>query len=165
MHARARLPQKRIRTKKPARAAKQLAPAETTIPSPAVADLAAHRARRSRHAARPVTNEIYGLVEWIGPARDDWRRGELDVRRTACMAMTATRTGDGGVILADIPGHGAAWPIAAESLAALASGALPELVLTLPGLRITFTATALLAGLPAMPASAQLLAFPARRSA
>ncbi|HEY4161632.1 MAG TPA: hypothetical protein VGM59_01130 [Dongiaceae bacterium] len=132
---------------------------------PMVANLAAHRALRGHTAPHPAATEIYGMVEWIGPARDDWRRGELEVHRSACVPMTATRNGDGGMTLAEVPGHGAARSITSETLAALASGALPKLVLTLPGLRITFTAAELLGSLPALPKPAQVLAFPTRRSA
>jgi hypothetical protein len=173
MHAGARLPHKRIRTKKPVRAAadkpakaRKLAAAPAApVPDPAVISLAAHRAQRNRRAARPMATEIYGLVEWIGPARDDWRRGEMEVHRSARMAMTVTRTTDGGVTLGEIAGYGISLPVSAHTVAALASGALPELVLALPGLRVTLAAAELLGGLPAMPQSAQVIAFPLRRSA
>jgi hypothetical protein len=191
MHARARLPQKRIRTKKPAQIAPEQAPAsgKTSTPAkgakarkpsavvpqprpaapvlaaaePVVANLAAHRALRGGHRAAPAAAaEIYALAEWIGPSRDSWRRGEIEVHRSACIAMQVTRNGDGSVTVTEIPGHDAASPIAPETIAALACGELTEFILVLPGLRITFAASDLLAALPEAK-SAQILAFPSRR--
>jgi hypothetical protein len=132
--------------------------------APTVANLAAHRARRGLGEARSASAEVYGLAEWIRPSRDSWRRGEIEIYRSACIAMRAARNGDGGVTISEIPGHGAAAPIAAETVAALGSGALAELILVMPGLRITFTAADLLKAVPTAR-SAQILAFPSRRPA
>jgi hypothetical protein len=169
MHAtRARLPQKRTAKKTAAKksAAKKAAPKlgiAQALPADlplGVASLAAHRAQLPQRA--PLGAEIYALVEWIAPARESWRRGELEVRRTACMPMTATLQADGALALGDLPGQGDALQLAATAIAALRSGAVPALVLTLPGMRITVTAEDLLPALPAPRPAAQILAFPSR---
>ncbi|GAB2174605.1 hypothetical protein [Dongia sp. agr-C8] len=165
MHAtRARLPQKRTAKKSTAKKspAKKAAPklaAAQALPL-GVASLAAHRAQQPQRAALGV--EIYGLVEWIAPARESWRRGELEIRRTACMPMTATLQGNGVLALTDLPGQGDALQLASAELEALRSGATPALTLTLPGMRITVTAEDLLPALPAPRPPAQILAFPGR---
>jgi hypothetical protein len=171
MHAtRARLPQKRTRTKKPAAkkataeqasALKPSAAPATAVAGPSVVILATHRAAR-RPAAVPAC-EIYALVEWIAPARESWRRGELEVRRTACMPLTATATADGTLNLTELPGQGDPIRLDASSLAALQDGRLPALELALPGLRVTLTAADLAPALPAPRPTAQVLAFRARR--
>jgi hypothetical protein len=165
MHAtRARLPQKRtakkIAAKKsPAKkAALNLAVAQV-LPV-GVASLAAHRAQLPQRA--PLGAEIYATVEWIAPARESWRRGELEIRRTACMPMTATVQANGALALTDLPGQGDALQLEAAAIAALRSGATPRLTLTLPGMRITVTAEDLLPALPAPRPAAQILAFPGR---
>jgi hypothetical protein len=171
MHAtRARLPQKRTRKalsdkagagKKPSakKAALQAAASIAVQALPdGVASLAAHRARRERPAS-PST-EIFALVEWIAPARESWRRGELEVRRSACMPMTATYAADGALLLADLPGQGDALVLEAAALAELWGGA--TLVRDLPGMRVTLTAEALAPALPPAPKPAVILAFPAR---
>ena len=168
MHAtRARLPQKRTRKpaapKKPS--AKKAAPqAAAGALAPAlpegVASLAAHRALLPQRA--PLGTEIYATVEWIAPARESWRRGELEVRRSACMPMTAMVQGDGAVALTDLPGQGDARQLEATAIEALRSGGMPALVLTLPGMRITVTAEDLVPALPAPRPAAQILAFPTR---
>ena len=163
MHAkRARLPQKRTRTRKSAgkaTAKKQDAQLAPALPL-GVADLAAHRAAR-RSRAQPQAVEIYALVEWIAPARESWRRGELEVRRSACMPMLATGGRDGAVALTDLPGQGTPLEIAARQLGALGSGG--TLTLALPGMRVTLTADDLAAVMPAAKPSGEILAFPARR--
>jgi hypothetical protein len=170
MHAtRARLPQKRTQSKalgkKPVAkksAAKKAAPklaAQAELPL-GVASLAARRALLPQRV--PLGTEIYVLVEWIAPARESWRRGELEVRRTACMPMTATAQADGGLALTDLPGQGDAVLLARTVIEALASRAAPSLQLALPGMRVTVTAEDLLPALPAPRQPAQILAFPGR---
>jgi hypothetical protein len=165
MHAtRARLPQKRTAKK----AAAKKSPAKKAAPKLAaaealplgVASLAAHRAQFPQRA--PIGAEIYATVEWIAPARESWRRGELEIRRTACMPMTAMVQADGAMTLSDLPGQGDALQLEAAAVKALCSGAMPALTLTLPGMRITVTAEDLLPALPAPRPSAQILAFPGR---
>ena len=169
MHAtRARLPQKRT-AKKPAakkspakKAAPKLAGAQALAENlpPGVASLAARRAQLPQRA--PLSAEIYATVEWIAPARESWRRGELEIRRTACMPMTATIQADGAMALTDLPGQGDALQLEAAGIEALRSGAMPALTLTLPGMRITVTAEDLLPALPAPRPAARILAFPRR---
>jgi len=165
MHAtRARLPQKRTRSKKSAEkkvAPKQAAPVSSlaaAAPS-RVVSLAAHRSRRQSIA---LNTEIYALVEWIAPARESWRRGELEIRRSACMPMSASREGDGSLVLTDLPGQGDALRLEPATLRALTAGAMSSLVLTLPGMRVTVQAEDLLPVLPAPAPSARILAFPRR---
>jgi hypothetical protein len=165
MHAtRARLPQKRT-TKK---TAAKKSPAKKAVPKLAaqsvpanlplgVASLAAHRAAQPQRA--PLGTEIYALVEWIAPARESWRRGELEIRRTACMPMTATVQADGTLALTDLPGQGDALQLEPSATEALLSGGVPALTLTLPGMRITVTAEDLSPGVPAPRQPAQVLAF------
>jgi hypothetical protein len=170
MHAtRARLPHKRTRKaaptgKKPSakKAALQAAPSiAQALPAESlpdgVASLAAHRARR---AAQIAAVEIFALVEWIAPARDSWRRGELEIRRSACMPMTAASHADGALLLTDLPGQGDALVLEAAALTELRSGA--TLVRTLPGMRVTFTPDDLAPALPPAPKPAVILAFPAK---
>jgi hypothetical protein len=165
MHAtRARLPQKRTPKKTAAKKspAKKAAPklaAAQSLPQ-GVASLAAHRALQPQRA--PLGIEIYALVAWIAPARESWRRGELEVRRTACMPMTATPQADGALSLADLPGQGDALLLERAAIGALVSGAVPSLQLTLPGMRVTLTAEHLLPALPAVRQPARILAFPRR---
>jgi hypothetical protein len=125
-----------------------------------VASLAAHRAQLPQRA--PLGTEIYATVEWIAPARESWRRGELEVRRTACMPMTAMLQGNGAIALTDLPGQGDALQLEAATIAALRSGSTAALTLTLPGMRITVTAEDLAPALPAPRPAAQILAFPGR---
>jgi hypothetical protein len=174
MHAtRARLPHKRTQSKAPGKkpaakkspakkaAPKLVAPAALPANLPlGVASLAAHRAQLPQRA--PLGAEIYALVEWIAPARESWRRGELEIRRTACMPMTATILAGGTLALTDLPGQGDALQLDSAALEALRSGARPALTLTLPGMRITVTAENLLPALPAPRQPAQILAFPGR---
>jgi hypothetical protein len=169
MHAtRARLPQKRTAKKSAAKkspakkvalnlAVAQVLPRNLPV---GVASLAAHRAQLPQRA--PLGAEIYATVEWIAPARESWRRGELEIRRTACMPMTATVQANGALALTDLPGQGDALQLEAAAIAALRSGATPRLTLTLPGMRITVTAEDLLPALPAPRPAAQILAFPGR---
>lgn len=166
MHAtRARLPQKRTAKKS---AATKKSPAKKAAPKLAVAQvlpagvasLAAHRAQLPQRA--PLGTEIYATVEWIAPARESWRRGELEVRRTACMPMTAVFQGNGTLALTDLPGQGDALQLEAAAIAALRSGTTAALTLTLPGMRITVTAEDLAPALPAPRPAAQILAFPGR---
>ena len=161
MHAtRARLPQKRTAKKPTAKKspAKKAAPKLVAEALPlGVASLAAHRAMLPQRA--PLGSEIYALVEWIAPARESWRRGELEVRRTACMPMTATAQADGALALTDLPGQGDALQFEPAAIQALLSGATPALTLTLPGLRVTVTAEDLRPALPAPRQPAQILAF------
>jgi len=164
MHAtRARLPQKRTRkaasAKKPS-AKKAALPAVAGVAQPlpeGVASLAAHR---SRQAPRTVAVEIFALVEWIAPARESWRRGELEIRRSACMPMLATTRADGALLLTDLPGQGDAIVLEKAALAERRAGG--SLVRTLPGLRVTLTAEELAPALPPAPTQAVILAFPAR---
>jgi hypothetical protein len=164
MHAtRARLPQKRTSKKTAAKksVAKKAAPKLEAQALPAgVASLAAHRAQQPQRA--PLGIEIYATVEWIGPARESWRRGELEIRRTACMPMTATVQSNGALSLADLPGQGDALQLDSAEIQALITGTTPALTLTLPGLRITVTAEDLSPALPAPRQPAQILAFPER---
>jgi hypothetical protein len=165
MHAtRARLPQKRT-AKKPAAkksAAKKAAPKLEPQALPAgVASLAAHRAALPQRA--PLGTEIYALVEWIAPARESWRRGELEVRRSACMPMTATVQANGALALTDLPGQGDPLLIEAAAVQGLLAGATASLTLTLPGLRVTLGAEDIRPALPAPRQPAQVLAF--KRSA
>ena len=177
MHAtRARLPQKRTPSKP---LAKPLAKKSAAKKSPAkkaalkldaqalptelplgVASLAAHRALLPQRV--PAGIEIYALVEWIAPARESWRRGELELRRTACMPMTATCQSDGALMLTELPGQGDALLLEPVAIDQLIGGAVPSLVLTLPGMRITLTAEDLQPALPAPRAAAQILPFPTR---
>jgi hypothetical protein len=164
MHAtRARLPQKRTTKKTAAKKspAKKAAPklAAEALPL-GVASLAAHRATLPQRA--PLGAEIYALVEWIAPARESWCRGELEVRRTACMPLTAMVQADGAVALTELPGQGDALRLEPSAIQALLSSDLPALVLTLPGMRITVTAEDLAPALPAPRQPAVILAF-ARR--
>jgi hypothetical protein len=157
---RARLPQKRIPKKTAAKknVVKKAAPKlEAQVLPLGVASLAAHRAQQPQRA--PLGAEIYALVEWIAPARESWRRGELEVRRTACMPMTVLMQGDGALTLTDLPGQGDALRLEAAAIEMLRSGQQPSLSLTLPGLRVTLTAEALLPMLPAPRPPAQILAF------
>ena len=170
MHAtRARLPQKRTQSRKsPAKkpAAKKAAPkprASVAVGAVALAgtvSLAAHRALRPQRSAPAA--EIYALVEWIAPARESWRRGELEVRRAACMPVTATLQDDGVLALSDLPGQGDALQLEPAAIAALISGAAPALRLAVPGMRVTVTAEDLQPALPAPRRPAQILAFPKR---
>jgi hypothetical protein len=165
MHAtRARLPQKR--TRKPAapkkagvKQATSQAVASALAPAlpERVASLAAHRACR---ALRIQPIEIFALVEWIAPARDSWRRGELEVRRSACMPMTATRQADGALALTDLPGQGDALLLDAQAIAELQAGM--SLICALPGLRVTLSAEELAPALLSAPKPAVILAFPKR---
>jgi hypothetical protein len=164
MHAtRARLPQKRTTKKTAAKKspAKKAAPklAAEALPL-GVASLAAHRAMLPQRT--PLGAEIYALVEWIAPARESWRRGELEVRRTACMPLTAMVQADGAVALTELPGQGDALRLEPAAIQTLLAGDLPALVLTLPGMRITMTAEDLAPALPAPRQPAVILAF-ARR--
>jgi hypothetical protein len=164
MHAtRARLPQKR--TRKPAAAKKAgvkkaasqaLAAAVQPLPE-GVASLAAHRSRRALRIA-PV--EVFVLVDWIAPARESWRRGELEIRRTACMPMTATRQADGTLALTDLPGQGDALVLDAVAIAELRAG--ETLMRTLPGMRVILSAEELAPALPPAPKPAVILQFPKR---
>jgi hypothetical protein len=169
MHAtRARLPQKRTRkvaaAKKPngKKAASQVLAGAQALPAQAmpngVASLAAYRASHERRSAG--STEIFALVEWIAPARESWRRGELEVRRSACMPMTATSRADGTLLLTDLPGQGDPLELEKAALTELRTGA--TLIRTLPGLRVTLTAEALAPALPPTPKPAVILAFPAR---
>ena len=165
MHAtRARLPLKRTAKKTAAKkspakkAASKLAIAEA-LPL-GVASLAAHRASLPQRA--PLGTEIYALVEWIAPARESWRRGELEVRRTACMPMTATAQADGALALTELTGQGDALQLDRATIQALVSGAVPTVTLTLPGLRIRVTAEDVQPALPAPRQPALVLAFPQR---
>ena len=166
MHAtRARLPQKRTAAKKTAakkspakKTALKLEALPTNLPL-GVASLAAHRALQPQRVPSGV--EIYAQVEWIAPARESWRRGELEVRRTACMPMTALRQSDGALALTELPGQGDPLLIEPATLGALTSGATAQLVLTLPGLRVTLSAADLQPALP-LRQTAQLLSFPKR---
>jgi hypothetical protein len=170
MHAtRARLPQKRTQSKTVGKkSAAKKSPAKKAAPKLAVAEvlpagvasLAARRAALPQRA--PLGAEIYALVEWIAPARESWRRGELEVRRTACMPMTAVLQGDGALMLGDLPGQGDPLRLDAAALQALKSGATAAVTLALPGLRVTVTATDVQPALPAPRPPAQILAFPAR---
>jgi hypothetical protein len=158
---RARLPQKRTAKKTATKksSAKKAAPklvAAEQLPL-GVASLAAHRAQLPQRA--PLGTEIYALVEWIAPARESWRRGELEIRRTACMPMTATLQESGALALTDLPGQGDALQLDSAAIATLRAGAMPALTLTLPGMRITVTAEDLLPALPAPRPAAQILAF------
>jgi hypothetical protein len=171
MHAtRARLPQKRTPKKTAAKksaAVKKAAPKLDAAALPThlplgVTSLAAHRALRPQRA--PLGTEIYALVEWIAPARESWRRGELEVRRSACMPMTAMAEADGALTLTDLPGQGDGLQLESAAIQALLSGAVPVLQRTLPGLRVTFTAEDLRPALPAPRSSALVLAFPKRGS-
>ncbi len=163
MHAtRARLPQKRTAKK----TAAKKSPAKKAAPKLAVAEalplgvvsLAAHRALLPQRT--PLGTEIYALVEWIAPARESWRRGELEVRRTACMPMNATAQADGALALTELPGQGDAIRLDRTTLQTLFSGAVPALTLSLPGLRITVTAEDLQPAMPAPRQPALVLAFP-----
>jgi hypothetical protein len=165
MHAAgARLPQKRTRkaaAKKPSskKATSQAAVSAAAQALPkGVASLAAHRASHERRSA--ASTEIFALVEWIAPARESWRRGELEVRRAACMPMTANCRADGALLLTDLPGQGDALVLEQPALMELRSGA--TLVRTLPGLRVTLTPDDLAPALPPAPKPAVILAFPAR---
>ena len=162
---RARLPQKRTRkptAKKPTakKAAKLLPIAEVALDRPGVANLAAHRELRAR---APQAVEVYALVEWIAPARESWRRGELEVRRAACMPMLALPQADGALVLSDLPGQGDALLLDAESLAGLRRDPTAMLLRMIPGMRVTLNAEGLAAALPPAPKPAQILAFPIRR--
>jgi hypothetical protein len=167
MHAtRARLPQKRTRkpaapkkasAKKPASQAAASAFAQT-LPD-GVASLAARRALQAPRAL-PST-EIFALVEWIAPARESWRRGELEIRRSACMPMTASRQADGALALTDLPGQGDALVLDAAAIAELQAGT--TLIRTLPGLRVRLSAEELAPALPPARKPAVILAFPAKR--
>ena len=155
MHAtRARLPQKRTAKKTAAKksAAKKAAPKLSSAPAlpQGIASLAAHRAQLPQRA--PLGIEIYAIVEWIAPARESWRRGELEVRRTACMPVTATAQADGALVLTELPGQGDAMQLDSVTIQALLSGATPEVTLTLPGMRVTLKAEDLR---PAVPAPRQ----------
>jgi hypothetical protein len=170
MHAtRARLPQKRTQSKalgkKPAakkspakKAAPKLAAAEA-LPQ-GVASLAAHRASLPQRA--PLGTEIYALVEWIAPARESWRRGELEVRRTACMPLTATAQAGGTLQLTELPGQGDALQIQPDAIQALLSGSIPAISLAMPGMRISVTAEDLRPALPAPRQPGVVLAFAPR---
>ena len=163
---RARLPQKRTRSKptakKPAvkKPAKLAAVAEVALDLPGVTSLAAHR---QRHARTQLPVEVFALVEWIAPARESWRRGELEVRRSACMPMLALPQADGTLSLSDLPGQGDALVLDAESLAGLHANTASVLVRTIPGMRVTLNAEGLAAALPPPPKPAQILAFPTNR--
>lgn len=162
MHAtRARLPQKRTAKKTAAKKspAKKAAPKLAALPE-GVASLAIHRARLPQRA--PLGSEIYALVEWIAPARESWRRGELEVRRSACMPMTAKLQADGTLALTDLPGQGDALQLEPAAIAALVTRQRPSLTLTLPGMRVTVTAEDLLPAFPSPRQPAQILAFPRR---
>jgi len=171
MHAtRARLPQKRTQSKplvkkpaakkSPAKKAALKPDAQAVALPIGVASLAAHRAQRPLHAAPCV--EIYAQVEWIAPARESWRRGELEVRRSACMPVLATREADGTLALSELPGQGDALRLEPAAIDALVSGVKLSLALTLPGMRVTLTEADLRPALPAPRATAQILAFPKR---
>jgi hypothetical protein len=125
-----------------------------------VASLAAHRALQPPRA--PLGAEVYALVEWIAPARESWRRGELEVRRSACMPMTATLQADGTLALTELPGQGDALQLERTAIETLVSRAAPCLQLALPGMRITVTAEDLAPALPAPRLPAQILPFPGR---
>ena len=163
---RARLPQKRTRNKpavkKPAakKAAKLQPVAEAALDLPGVANLAAHRQRCAR-GIQAV--EVYALVEWIGPARESWRRGELEVRRTACMPMLATGLAEGALGLSELPGQGDPLVLDAEALAGLRADAHAALVRLIPGMRVTLNAEGLAAALPPVRKPAQIFAFPSKR--
>lgn len=163
MHAtRARLPQKRTRKASPGKkpsAKKAALPAVAGIAQvlpEGVASLAAHRGRL---APRTATVEIFALVEWIAPARESWRRGELEIRRSACMPMIATTRADGALLLTDLPGQGDAVVLEKADLGEIRAGR--ALVRTLPGLRVTLTPEELAPALPPPP-PAVILAFPTR---
>ena len=161
MHAtRARLPQKRTAKKTAAKksSAKKAAPKLAALALPeGVASLAQHRAALPQRP--PLGTEIYALVEWIAPARESWRRGELEVRRSACMPMTATLQADGALALTDLPGQGDALLLERAAIEALVCGASASLQLALPGLRVTVKAEDVTPALPAPRQPAQVLAF------
>jgi hypothetical protein len=123
-----------------------------------VASLAAHRVIAEQRTT-PAT-EVFVLVEWIAPARESWCRGELEVRRSACMPMSAKRGADGILLLSDLPGQGDALVLEKAALSQLRRGA--TLVRTLPGLRVTLTAEDIGPALPPAPQAAVILGFPTR---
>ncbi len=110
--------------------------------------------------------EVTALAEWIGPAREDWRRGELEVKHSACLDLDIKRLADGTLLLAGLPGEETRLEIAGATIAALESGALAQIVVERPGrLRLTLAGAELLPVLPAIPPTAEVVELRARRAA
>jgi hypothetical protein len=121
---------------------------------------------RASRAAAIWPAEVTALAEWIGPAREDWRRGELEVKHSACLDLDIKRLADGSLLLAGLPGEETRLEIAGAAIAALESGAVPQLVVERPGrLRLTLTAADLLPVLPAIPPTAEVVELRTRRAA
>ena len=119
-----------------------------------------------RVSTRPQswTAEVTCLAEWIGPGSEDWRRGELEVKHSACLDLDMRRLADGGLLLSGLPGEETRLEVSGPAIAALVAGEVPQVVIERPGrLRLTLAAEDLLPVLPAVPVSAKVVQLAARR--
>lgn len=110
--------------------------------------------------------EVTCLAEWIGPGSEDWRRGELEVKHSACLDLDIKRLADGGLLVSGLPGEETRLEVSGAAIAALAAGEVQQVVIERPGrLRLTLAAEDLLPVLPAVPATAEVIELRARRAA
>lgn len=110
--------------------------------------------------------EVICLAEWIGPASEDWRRGELEVKHSACLDLDIKRLADGRLLLSGLPGEEARLEIDAAAIAALESGQTPQIRVERQGrLRLTLAAADLLPVLPAVPPTAEVVELHPKRAA
>ncbi len=121
---------------------------------------------RISRRAQTWAAEITCLAEWIGPGSEDWRRGELEVKHSACLDLDMRRLADGGLLLSGLPGEESRLEVAPDAIRALVAGDVQQVVVERPGrLRLTLSAEDLLPVLPAIPASAEVVTLRTRRRA
>jgi|SRR6185369_1777747 len=121
---------------------------------------------RVQRRAPNWTAEVTCLAEWIGPGSEDWRRGELEVKHSACLDLDMLRLADGGLLLSGLPGEETRLEVDGVAIAALVAGEAHQVVLERAGrLRLTLAAEDLLPVLPAIPPMAKVVEFRARRAA
>ena len=131
-----------------------------------VTSLLPRASRRTAQWDARWTGEVTCLAEWIGPAREDWRRGEFEVKHSACLDLDIKRLADGALLLSGLPGEEARLQIEAEAIAALEAGEVQQIKIERPGrLRLTLSAADLLPALPAIPPMAEVVELRQRRAA
>jgi hypothetical protein len=119
-----------------------------------------------RVSTRPQcwTAEVTCLAEWIGPGSEDWRRGELEVKHSACLDLDIKRLADGGLLVSGLPGEEGRLEVPGTAIAALVAGEVPHVVVERRGrLRLTLAAEDLLPVLPAVPLQAKIVELRPRR--
>lgn len=138
----------------------------TFRPSAEVTSLLPRVQRRAEIASATWADEVTCLAEWIGPGSEDWRRGELEVKHSACLDLDIKRLADGGLLLAGLPAEETRLEVSSAAIEALVAGEVQQVVIERPGrLRLTLSAEDLLPVLPAVPASAEVIELRARRAA